>query len=148
MPLADPAADVWTILADWADHSPEAPALLHGDRTVSFGELHERALRAARDSQHPIPKILLGLLLIASITLMFPHGEQRELSYSVGTVWVDQDLVALADQRTIIDAYGEEFNNTSADAIHVLVESIRDEIAAGRDPRLLPEKRAQISFYL
>lgn len=48
MPLADPAADVWTILADWADHSPDAPALLHGERTISFGELHERALRAAR----------------------------------------------------------------------------------------------------
>ncbi len=61
---------------------------------------------------------------------------------------IDQDLVALADQMAVIEKYGEEFNNTAADAIHVLVESIRDEIAAGRDPRALPEKRAEISFWL
>jgi hypothetical protein len=61
---------------------------------------------------------------------------------------IDQDLVALEDQTRIIERYGEEFNNTSADAIHVLVESIRNEIAAGRDPRLLPEKTANISFFL
>jgi fatty-acyl-CoA synthase len=48
MPLADPAPDVWTILADWAEHTPQAPALLHGERTISFGELHESALRAAQ----------------------------------------------------------------------------------------------------
>jgi phenylpropionate dioxygenase-like ring-hydroxylating dioxygenase large terminal subunit len=61
---------------------------------------------------------------------------------------IDQDLVALADQMAVIKKYGEEFNNTSADAIHVLVESIRNEIAQGRDPRALPEKRAELSFWL
>jgi len=48
MPLTDPAADVWTLLSDWAEHAPEAPAFLHGEQTISFGELHERALRAAQ----------------------------------------------------------------------------------------------------
>src|SRR5579862_4478399 len=48
MPLSDPAYDVWTMLADWVEHSPQAPAFIHGDRVVSFGELHERALRAAQ----------------------------------------------------------------------------------------------------
>jgi fatty-acyl-CoA synthase len=48
MPLSDPAADVWTMLADWAEHAPDAPAFIHGERTISFGELHERALRAAQ----------------------------------------------------------------------------------------------------
>lgn len=61
---------------------------------------------------------------------------------------IDQDLVALADQMSVIEKYGEEFNNTSSDVIHVLVESIRNEIAAGRDPRRLPDKRAEISFWL
>jgi phenylpropionate dioxygenase-like ring-hydroxylating dioxygenase large terminal subunit len=61
---------------------------------------------------------------------------------------IDQDLDALEDQMEVIRRYGREFNNTTADAIHVLVESIRDEIAAGRDPRLLPEKTAQVSFWV
>ena len=48
MPLSDPAYDVWTMLADWAEHAPEATAFIHGEQTISFGELHERALRAAQ----------------------------------------------------------------------------------------------------
>ena len=61
---------------------------------------------------------------------------------------IDQDVVALDQQMTVIRKYGEEFNNTSADAIHVLVESIRDELAAGRDPRALPVKRAEVRFWV
>jgi fatty-acyl-CoA synthase len=48
MPLEHPAADVWTLLADWAEYAPEAAALLHGDRTIGFAELLELSLRAAR----------------------------------------------------------------------------------------------------
>src|SRR6476620_11241766 len=48
MPLAMPAPDVWTLLADWAEQAPDAPALLHGGRTISFSELHEQSLRVAR----------------------------------------------------------------------------------------------------
>ncbi len=60
---------------------------------------------AGRDSQHPFSKILLGLVLIVVISFMFPHGEDREISYATGTVWVDKDLIApfsfplLRDQR-------------------------------------------------
>jgi fatty-acyl-CoA synthase len=48
MPLEHPAADVWTLLADWADYAPEAPAFVHGERTIGFAELLELSLRAAR----------------------------------------------------------------------------------------------------
>ncbi|MEI7873097.1 MAG: AMP-binding protein [Alphaproteobacteria bacterium] len=48
MPLAHPAADVWTLLADVAEETPDAPALLHGDRTISFAELLDAASRAAQ----------------------------------------------------------------------------------------------------
>jgi fatty-acyl-CoA synthase len=48
MPFSLPASDVWTLLANLAEETPEAPALLHGERTISFGELHERSLRAAQ----------------------------------------------------------------------------------------------------
>src|SRR5260370_3079593 len=42
------AADVWSLLTHWAEVTPEAPAFVHGDRAISFAELHEQALRAAR----------------------------------------------------------------------------------------------------
>src|SRR5690242_18114546 len=42
------AADVWSLLAHWAEATPEAPAFLHGDRALSFADLHEQSLRAAQ----------------------------------------------------------------------------------------------------
>lgn len=48
MPLAQPAADVWTLVAGIAQRTPDAPAFLHGDRTISFLELAESARRAAQ----------------------------------------------------------------------------------------------------
>ena len=48
MPLAMPAPDVWTLLAEWAEQTPGANAFLHGERTISFAELHEQSLRAAQ----------------------------------------------------------------------------------------------------
>jgi fatty-acyl-CoA synthase len=48
MPLNHPAADVWTLLADVAEETPGAPALLHGDRTRSFAELLDAASRVAQ----------------------------------------------------------------------------------------------------
>ncbi len=48
MPLAQPAADVWTLLADIADAKPDAPAFIHRDQTISFATLFDRAARAAQ----------------------------------------------------------------------------------------------------
>ncbi len=61
---------------------------------------------------------------------------------------IDQDLDALRAQMAVIRRYGRDFRNTTVDAVHVLVESIRDEITAGRDPRALPDKTAQIAFWV
>ena len=48
MPLARPAADVWTLLADIAEETPASPAFIHGERTLSFAELLDCAARAAQ----------------------------------------------------------------------------------------------------
>jgi fatty-acyl-CoA synthase len=48
MPLSHPAADVWTLLADIAEETPGAPALIHGGRTTSFAELLDAASRVAQ----------------------------------------------------------------------------------------------------
>ncbi|MBX7096249.1 MAG: aromatic ring-hydroxylating dioxygenase subunit alpha [Myxococcaceae bacterium] len=61
---------------------------------------------------------------------------------------IDQDLEILQNQMKVIEKYGAEFNNTPADMIHVFIESIRNELAAGRDPRKLPDKSHQVEFFV
>ena len=48
MPHSISASDVWSLLAHRAEKTPQAPAFLHGERRISFAELHERAARAAQ----------------------------------------------------------------------------------------------------
>ena len=48
MPLTYPAADLWALIAGIADETPQAPALIHGDRVLSFAELVDSAARAAQ----------------------------------------------------------------------------------------------------
>jgi fatty-acyl-CoA synthase len=48
MALNRPAPDVWSVLADWAEQTPDAPAFMHGEQTISFFELCETARRAAQ----------------------------------------------------------------------------------------------------
>ncbi len=92
-------------------------------------------------------------VVYTSLTYDFGPFSQWPLSEIAGRIlgWqgqkvIDQDIDALHDQMDVIGKYGEAFNNTAADAIHVLVESIRDELLAGRDPRALPEKSRQHQF--
>ncbi|MBL6617432.1 MAG: AMP-binding protein, partial [Reyranella sp.] len=48
MPLSHPAADVWTLLADVAEETPDAPAFIYGERRLSFAELLDCSGRAAQ----------------------------------------------------------------------------------------------------
>src|SRR5215471_9427523 len=48
MTLAQPAADVWSLMANIAAASPEAPAFIHDEHTLSFGDLLDRSARAAQ----------------------------------------------------------------------------------------------------
>jgi phenylpropionate dioxygenase-like ring-hydroxylating dioxygenase large terminal subunit len=61
---------------------------------------------------------------------------------------IDQDIEILKQQMRVIKRYGERFSNTPSDLIHVFIESIRQEIREGRDPRLLPEKSEVIEFWV
>ena len=48
MPTISIASDVWTLLADWAEETPERPPSCTASATISFAELHERRSRAAQ----------------------------------------------------------------------------------------------------
>lgn len=59
-----------------------------------------------------------------------------------------QDIEALKIQWEVIEKYGGQFANTSADTIHVFVESIRNQIAARKDPRKLPDRLVEVKFWV
>jgi len=61
---------------------------------------------------------------------------------------INQDIVALSRQQETIDKYGEHFAHTPADTIHIFVESIRTALAQNKDPRQLPNKSAEVTFWV
>lgn len=65
-----------------------------------------------------------------------------------GQAVIDQDIEVLDTQMEVIKKYGEDFKNSTADIVHVLIESVRNEIAKGKDPRLLPERSIDFEFWV
>ncbi|MGK7906072.1 MAG: Rieske 2Fe-2S domain-containing protein [Synechococcus sp.] len=61
---------------------------------------------------------------------------------------IRQDVEILGIQGEVLHKYGEQFAHTPADTIHVFVESIRNAIAAGKDPRLMPDRSASVTFWV
>lgn len=61
---------------------------------------------------------------------------------------IDQDVEILNNQMKTIKKYGAHFQNSPADIIHTWIESIQEEVAQGRDPKLLPKKEAEIEFWV
>ncbi|MEW6129972.1 MAG: aromatic ring-hydroxylating dioxygenase subunit alpha [Acidobacteriota bacterium] len=61
---------------------------------------------------------------------------------------INQDIEILGEQMEVIKKFGAQFSNTEADVIHVLIESIRDALARGEDPRQLPDKTIEIEFWV
>ncbi|HEY9694642.1 MAG TPA: aromatic ring-hydroxylating dioxygenase subunit alpha [Oculatellaceae cyanobacterium] len=61
---------------------------------------------------------------------------------------INQDVEIMGIQQEVIEKYGTHFSNTSADTIHVFVESIRNKIEAGEDPRQLVDKSVKVNFWV
>ncbi len=59
---------------------------------------------------------------------------------------IDQDIEILAAQMKVIKKYGCDFSDTPADVIHRCVDSIREAIARGDDPRSLAPLTRDIEF--
>lgn len=61
---------------------------------------------------------------------------------------INQDIDILNNQMETIKRFGAHFSNTPADVIHIFIESIRDALEKGEDPRQLPEKQVEIKFWV
>jgi phenylpropionate dioxygenase-like ring-hydroxylating dioxygenase large terminal subunit len=72
----------------------------------------------------------------------------RPFIYLQAKAIIRQDVKILREQMEVIRKYGMEFQNSRSDIIHTYIESIREEIAVGRDPRALPEKKTEIEFWI
>lgn len=61
---------------------------------------------------------------------------------------IDQDIQILNEQNEVIEKYGGHFHYSAPDLIHRYVESIRDAIAQGVDPKTLPEASKDVEFWV
>ena len=61
---------------------------------------------------------------------------------------IAQDQVILKNQDENIRRFGEEFQNSPADYIHVMIESIRRYLEQDKDPLLLPDKTKEVEFWV
>ena len=51
-------------------------------------------LRGVQVSRELLIEVSIGLILVLSVTLLFPRGEALEFEYRVGAVWAQKDLIA------------------------------------------------------
>jgi phenylpropionate dioxygenase-like ring-hydroxylating dioxygenase large terminal subunit len=61
---------------------------------------------------------------------------------------IDQDIEVLKTQMEVIEKYGTKFSNSTADIVHVYIESLRDSIEKGIDPKELPRKFNEFEFWI
>lgn len=61
---------------------------------------------------------------------------------------IDQDLEILRQQMEVIRKYGDAFFDTPADTIHRYVDTLREAIVRGEDPRALPPLSSEIEFWV
>ncbi len=61
---------------------------------------------------------------------------------------INQDRRILGQQMRTIKQFGAHFSNSEADVIHLMIESIREALARGDDPRSLPDKTHEIEFWV
>lgn len=160
MPLAQPAADVWTILADWAEHTPQAPALLHGERTISFGELHESALRAAQGLADlgvgPGDRVALWLPNVPAYPILyFACARLGAIAVAVNTRYraVEvSDIVGRSGAKVLACAPGFrriDFLSILAEIEPAALETLAAVITVGEAPETPPpaiEKRRRVTF--
>ena len=59
-----------------------------------------------------------------------------------------QDMEVLKDQQDVIARSGNKFTNMPCDIIHRLISEIRDALEHGIDPRTLPDKTREITFFV
>lgn len=61
---------------------------------------------------------------------------------------IDQDIVALDTQMEVIRKYGVNFSHSKADIVHIFIESLRQAIAKGENPKSLSLQVKDFEFWI
>jgi phenylpropionate dioxygenase-like ring-hydroxylating dioxygenase large terminal subunit len=134
--------------------NPQGQTIKHADRfqmpnitSVEYRLGHHRHLFITSQS---IPETETRTLVYTDVTYNYGLWNQwaRPLVWWTAQRIIHQDVLILGIQAETIAKYGQHFTHTPADTIHVFVESIREAIARGEDPRQLPHQTATITFWV
>src|SRR5258708_33958613 len=149
MPLAHPAADVWTLLADIAEETPAAPAFIHGERTLSFAELLDCAGRAAQGLADlgvgPGDRVALWLPNVPAYPILyFACARLGAIAVAVNTRYraVEvADIVGRSGAKVLACAPGFrrlDFLSILADVEPTALDKIAALVVAGEEPASPP----------
>jgi fatty-acyl-CoA synthase len=150
MPLARPAADVWTLLADLAEEAPEAIAFIHGERQMSFAQLLENALRAAQGLSDlgvgPGDRVALWLPnILAYPILYFACARLGAIAVAVNTRYraVEvADIVGRSGAKVLACAPGFrhiDFLSILADVEPAALDALAGIVVVGDEPATAPK---------
>lgn len=160
MPLAQPAADLWTLLADIAEETPEAPAFVHGDRVLSFAELVDSAKRAAQGLADlgvgPGDRVALWLPNVPAYPiLLFACARLGAIAVAVNTRYraVEvADIVGRSGTKVLVCAPGFrsiDFLAILADIDPTALDRLAALVTVGEEPASVPpaiERLRRIRF--
>ena len=149
MPLAMPAADVWILLAEWAEQTPDASALLHGERTISFADLYEQSLRAAQGLADlgvgPGDRVALWLPNIPAYPILyFACARLGAIAVAVNTRYraVEvADIVGRSGAKLLACAPGFrriDFLSIVAEVAPAALDRLAAIVVVGEEPATLP----------
>lgn len=134
--------------------NPHSDQIYHSDRffmpNVTSVEYKFSPHRHLFITSQSIPETETSTLVYTDVT--FNYGIWSYLA--IPFVWwtakriIQQDINILNIQQEVIEKYGETFAHSPADTIHVFVESIRQAIAMGNDPRQLTDKTVEVTFWV
>ena len=134
--------------------NPEGQEIRHVDRffmpNVTSVEYDMGRSRRCFITSQSVPETKTSTLVYTDVTFNYGiwNWLARPFVHWTAQRIIHQDQVALKLQQQTIDKYGERFAHTPVDTIHVFVESIRGAIAQGKDPRQLPDKSVDITFWV
>src|SRR4030088_461153 len=160
MPLAHPAADVWTLLADIAEETPAALAFIHGERRLTFAELLDCSARTAQGLAD------LGVAAGDRVALWLPNVPAYPILYfacaRLGAIAVAvntryravevADIVGRSGAKVLACAPGFrriDFLSILADIEPAALDKLAAIVAVGNTPPSVPpaiEQRRRVAF--